>query len=140
LTGCARKANRVTAQETKQIAEEAYICGYPLVTMEMTRRVMTNVEQMKGSRGPMMYDDAYFFADNPLNRYKVSSRSKFAKNADGSVDVYIQKDSPGKDKEANWLPAPAGRFVLMLRLYMPSPKAPSILDGSWKIPPVKKVD
>jgi hypothetical protein len=85
-----------------------------------------------------MYDAAYFFVDNPLNRYTVSSRSKFVKNADGSVDVYVQKDSPGKAKEANWLPAPAGKFVLMLRLYMPSPKAPSILDGSWKIPEVKK--
>ncbi len=86
-----------------------------------------------------IYDEAYFFVDNPLNRYNVSSRSKFVKNADGSLDVYIQKDSPGKAKEANWLPAPAGKFVLMLRLYMPSAKAPSILDGSWQIPPVKKV-
>ncbi len=86
-----------------------------------------------------MYDEAYFFVDNPLNRYNVSSRSKFVKNADGSLDVYIQKDSPGKTKEANWLPAPAGKFVLMLRLYMPSQKAPSILDGSWQIPPVKRV-
>ena len=60
-------------------------------------------------------------------------------NADGSVDVYIQNESPGKAKEANWLPAPTGKFVLMLRLYMPSPKPPSILDGSWSIPPVKKV-
>ena len=86
-----------------------------------------------------MYDDAYFFVDNPLNRYNVSSRSELAKNADGSVDVYIQKDPPEKANDANWLPAPAGRFVLMLRLYMPSPKAPSILDGSWEIPPAKKV-
>ena len=86
-----------------------------------------------------MYDAGYFFADNPLNRYNVSSRSNFEKNPDGSVDIYIQNRSPGKAKEANWLPAPADKFVLMLRLYMPSPKAPSILDGSWSIPPVKKV-
>ena len=60
-------------------------------------------------------------------------------NPDGSTDLYIQKDSPGKDRESNWLPAPAGDFVLMMRLYWPSEKNPSIINGSWKIPPVKKV-
>jgi len=84
-----------------------------------------------------MYNGEYFFVDNPLNRYTVSSRSKFKTNADGSVDVYIQNESPGKDKEANWLPSPKDKFILMLRLYWPKEKAPSILDGSWKIPPVK---
>jgi hypothetical protein len=85
-----------------------------------------------------MYNAEYFFVENPLNRYNVSSRSKFKPNADGSVDVYIQNESPGKDKEANWLPAPNDQFVLMLRLYWPKEKAPSIIDGSWKIPPVKQ--
>jgi hypothetical protein len=87
-----------------------------------------------------MYDDAYFFTDNELDRYNVSSRSPFVENADGSVDVYIQHDNPGKDKEANWLPAPEGKFVLMMRLYMPRSEQPSILDGSWNIPPVVKVE
>jgi hypothetical protein len=86
-----------------------------------------------------MYDAQYFFVDNPLNRYNVSSRSKFKTNPDGSVDVYIQHKSPGKDKEANWLPAPADRFILIMRMYWPKDKPPSILDASWKIPPVKKV-
>jgi hypothetical protein len=86
-----------------------------------------------------MYDDKGFFVDNPLDRYNVSSRTEFARNADGSVDVYIQHDSPGPDREANWLPAPAGPFTLMLRLYRPSSTPPSILDGSWTIPPVKRV-
>ncbi|MGH7131359.1 MAG: DUF1254 domain-containing protein [Phycisphaerales bacterium] len=86
-----------------------------------------------------MYNGEYFFVDNPLNRYTVSSRSKFVANADGSTDVYIQHDSPGKDKEANWLPAPSGKFILMMRLYWPSEKNPSIIDGSWKIPPVNAV-
>jgi hypothetical protein len=84
-----------------------------------------------------MYNGDYFFVDNPLNRYNVSSRSKFKPNPDGSVDVYIQNESPGKDKEANWLPAPKDKFILMLRLYWPKEKPPSIIDGSWKIPPVK---
>ena len=86
-----------------------------------------------------MYNAEYFFVDNPLNRYTVSSRNKFKTNADGSVDLYIQNESPGKDKEANWLPAPKDKFILMLRLYWPKEKPPSIIDGSWKIPPVKQV-
>ncbi|HQR45522.1 MAG TPA: DUF1254 domain-containing protein [Thermoanaerobaculia bacterium] len=85
-----------------------------------------------------MYDAAYFFVPNPLNRYNVSQRNKFKTNPDGSVDIYIQSDSPGKDKEANWLPAPKGPFILMMRLYWPKEKAPSLLDGSWKIPEVKQ--
>jgi len=85
-----------------------------------------------------MYDKGYFFVPNPINRYTVSQRNKFKVNADGSIDVYIQKDSPGKDKEQNWLPAPEGEFVLMMRLYWPKDKAPSILDGTWKPPEVKE--
>jgi hypothetical protein len=53
-----------------------------------------------------MYDDKYFFVPNTLNRYTLSSRSKFVTNPDGSVDLYLQADSPGKAKEANWLPDP----------------------------------
>lgn len=85
-----------------------------------------------------MYDQDFFFVDNPLNRYTVSSRSKFKENADGSVDVYLQNENPGPDKEANWLPAPKGRFIPMLRLYWPKENPPSIIDGTWKIPAVKK--
>ena len=84
-----------------------------------------------------MYDQSYFFVPNPINRYNVSSRSKFKANPDGSIDVYVQNESPGKDKEANWLPAPKGEFVLMMRLYWPKEKPPSILDGTWKPPVVK---
>ncbi len=85
-----------------------------------------------------MYDAAYFFVDNPLNRYTLSQRNKLKTNKDGSVDLYIQNESPGKDKESNWLPAPKGEFILMMRLYWPKETAPSLLDGSWKIPPVKE--
>jgi hypothetical protein len=86
-----------------------------------------------------MYDAGYFFVDNPLNRYTLSQRNKLKANADGSIDLYIQHESPGKDKESNWLPAPSDQFILMMRLYWPKDKSPSILDGSWKIPEVKEV-
>jgi hypothetical protein len=87
-----------------------------------------------------MYDGDYFFVANPLNRYNVSSRSRFKPNKDGSVDIYIQNQSPGKAREANWLPAPKDRFVLMLRMYWPREKPPSIIDGTWKIPAVVKAN
>lgn len=86
-----------------------------------------------------MYDKDYFFVKNPLDRYSISARQDLKPNADGSVDLYIQNESPGKDKESNWLPAPKDKFILMLRLYWPQENPPSIIDGSWKIPPVKAV-
>jgi hypothetical protein len=85
-----------------------------------------------------MYNADYFFVANSLNRYTLSQRNKLKVNADGSVDLYIQHESPGKDKESNWLPAPKDRFILMMRLYWPKEKPPSILDGSWKVPEVKE--
>ena len=86
-----------------------------------------------------MYDSSYFFVENPLNRYSISPRQNLKTNPDGSTDLYIQKDLPGKDKESNWLPAPSGDFILMLRMYWPSEKKPSIIDGTWTVPAVKKV-
>jgi len=84
-----------------------------------------------------MYDRDSFLAANPLNRYSLSPRNDLKFNDDGSLDLYIQKDSPGKEKEANWLPAPDGKFSLALRLYWPRKDKPSILDGSWEPPAVK---
>jgi hypothetical protein len=86
-----------------------------------------------------MYDAEYFFVPNVLNRYSISARQNLKSNPDGSVSLHIQKDSPGADKESNWLPAPPGKFILMLRMYWPSEKSPSIINGSWRIPAVKKV-
>jgi len=86
-----------------------------------------------------MYNSQYFFVENPLNRYSISPRQNLKSNPDGSTDLYIQHESPGKDKESNWLPAPAGDFLLMLRMYWPNETDPSILDGSWSIPAVRKV-
>ena len=81
-----------------------------------------------------IYDANYFFVANPINRYSISARQNLKANADGSVDLYIQKDSPGADKEANWLPAPAGKFILMMRMYWPDESPPSIIDGTWTPP------
>ncbi|MCB1943291.1 MAG: DUF1254 domain-containing protein [Candidatus Accumulibacter sp.] len=86
-----------------------------------------------------LYDSDFFFVDNELERYALGSHSRLRTNQDGSVDIYLQRESPGGDREANWLPAPDGEFILMLRLYWPREKDPSILDGSWKIPPVTLV-
>jgi len=87
-----------------------------------------------------MYDTGYFFVANPINRYSISPRQNLKSNSDGSLDLYIQKDSPDADKESNWLPAPAGKFVLMMRLYWPNENDPSILGGTWTIPEVKKAN
>lgn len=93
---------------------------------------------VKGFWSLTMYNRDYFFVANELNRYTLSQRNKFKVNADGSVDLYIQHESPGKGLESNWLPAPEDKFVLMMRLYWPKESDPSILDGSWEVPPVKK--
>jgi hypothetical protein len=87
-----------------------------------------------------MYDANYFFVPNPINRHSISARQDLKPNADGSVDLYIQNENPGADKESNWLPAPKEKFILMMRLYWPQEKAPSIIDGTWKIPQVKVVE
>ena len=86
-----------------------------------------------------MYDKDYFFVPNPLNRYTLSARNKFNMNPDGSVDLYLQADSPGKAKEANWLPAPKAQFIPMMRLYWPKETSPSIIDGTWKPPAITEV-
>lgn len=85
-----------------------------------------------------MYDENFFFVANPLNRYSISPRQDLKKNPDGSVDLLIQKDSPGAAMESNWLPAPAGRFQLMLRMYWADESEPTILNGSWQPPAVTK--
>jgi DNA sulfur modification protein DndE len=82
-----------------------------------------------------MYNDQYFFVNNPINRYSISLRDNLKYNADGSLDIYIQHDSPGADKESNWLPAPQEVFILMMRLYWPKEAA---ISGSWVPPGVRK--
>lgn len=82
-----------------------------------------------------MYGPDQFFVANPINRFAIGDRDKLAFNADGSLDLYIQHDSPGAEKESNWLPAPAGGFSMNLRLYLPRPQAN---DGRWIPPAVKR--
>lgn len=84
-----------------------------------------------------LYDKDGFQAPNAINRFAVGSHDKLIFNADGSLDLYIQNERPGADKEANWLPAPTGEFNLAMRLY--SPLRPA-LDGSWTPPAVKAVN
>jgi hypothetical protein len=82
-----------------------------------------------------LYDAEGFQVANVLNRFAVSSWMPFKTNADGSLDLYFQNESPGKDKEANWLPAPKGAFNLTMRLYGPTSDA---LTGKWNPSAVKK--
>ncbi|PAL25045.1 DUF1254 domain-containing protein [Sphingopyxis sp. GW247-27LB] len=83
-----------------------------------------------------MYGADQFFVANPIDRFAIGDRDKLAFNPDGSLDLYIQKDNPGADKEANWLPAPAGPFTMNLRLYLPRREA---LEGRWTPPPLKRL-
>ena len=85
-----------------------------------------------------MYDSGYFFVPNPLDRYTLSERNDLKVNADGSIDLYLQKDNPGPEKESNWLPAPDGGFIPMFRLYWPEETPPSVLDGTWWPPQIVK--
>ncbi len=82
-----------------------------------------------------LYDDQGFPIANPLNRYAVSSWMPLQYNPDGSLMLYIQNESPGADKEANWLPTPKGPFTLTMRLY--APKA-EVLAGKWAPPAVMR--
>ena len=89
-----------------------------------------------------MYDGkSQLLIENPINRYLINSPMlpAMTKNADGSLTLYIQKDSPGKTKEANWLPAPKGTIYLVMRLYWPKTEGASILPagaGTWRPPGV----
>jgi len=82
-----------------------------------------------------LYDGEGFQVANSLNRFAVSSWMSFSYNPDGSLDLYFQNESPGTDKEANWLPAPKGPFNLTMRLYAPKSAA---LTGRWNPPPIVK--
>jgi hypothetical protein len=121
---------------------------YPLNLADETGKPLDGVNKYKlhfgkGETPPAdafwsvtLYDSEGFQVANPLNRFAVSSWMPFKYNADGSLDLYFQSESPGADKEANWLPAPKGPFNVMMRLYAPRSEA---LTGKWNPPPVMRV-
>jgi hypothetical protein len=82
-----------------------------------------------------LYDAEGFQVANSLNRFNLAGWMPLKSNADGSMDLYFQNESPGADKEANWLPAPKGAFNLLMRLYAPKSEA---LTGKWNPPPVTR--
>lgn len=83
-----------------------------------------------------MYDDQGFQVANPIDRFAIGDRDALKFNADGSLDLYLQHRSPGKDKESNWLPSPAsGQIGPTLRIY--APRA-NVLDGSWAPPAIRR--
>jgi len=87
-----------------------------------------------------MYDGkTQLLVANPIDRYLINSPMlpSLKQNPDGSLTLYLQKDSPGADKEANWLPAPAGPIYVVLRLYWPKSQA---LDGTWRPAPLVRLE
>ncbi|WP_192560309.1 DUF1214 domain-containing protein [Pseudomonas allokribbensis] len=86
-----------------------------------------------------MYDlPKQLLVDNAINRYLINSPMlpNLTKDADGGLTLYIQHESPGKDKEANWLPAPDGSFMVTMRYYWPKPE---LLSGKWHSPLIEQV-
>lgn len=83
-----------------------------------------------------IYDHEGYMIDNPISRNAIGDRDDLQFNEDGSLDIYIQRTTPGAEKESNWLPAPEGTFDLTLRTYWPTPEA---ITGEWTPPPVLKV-
>jgi hypothetical protein len=125
---------------------------YPYTEVDSTGQPLTGANKYaltfaKGATPPVngfwsitmyMIDQGWWFVPNALNKFTVSPRNNPKYNADGSLTLYFQNESPGADKQANWLPAPKGPFIAMLRMYWPRETAPSILNGSWKPPRVVK--
>jgi hypothetical protein len=127
---------------------------YPYIEVDSTGQPLNGANKYtltfaKGQEPPVngfwsitMYeiDQGLWFVPNALNKFTVSPRNKLKANDDGSVTLYLQNESPGADKEANWLPAPEGPFLPMLRMYWPKETDPSIIDGTWTPPQVMKVN
>jgi hypothetical protein len=85
-----------------------------------------------------MYDlPNRFLVANPIDRYSIGSRSPQLKKAgDGSITLYVQKESPGKENESNWLPGPNGPLFMVMRMYGPTA---AVRNGEWTIPPLQRV-
>jgi hypothetical protein len=126
----------------------SYEAAYPQVFLD------ENGEQLTGSRQYVLHIDEpppadafwsvtmynipeFYLVANPIERYSIGDRTPGLKyNEDGSLDIYLQKDSPGSGNESNWLPSPEGDFRPILRMYQPRPEA---LDGTYVLPPIRRV-
>lgn len=84
-----------------------------------------------------IYDARGFFTENPIGRYAIGDRDRLRYNPDGSLDLYIQHDRPGAEKESNWLPVPTEPFSISMRLYWPKPE---VLKGAWAPPSIRRVE
>jgi hypothetical protein len=82
-----------------------------------------------------MYNERQAFVENPIGRYAIGDRDHLKFNDDDSLDIVIQHEDSGPDRESNWLPAPAESFNLIMRIYWPKQ---AVLEGSWTPPPVKR--
>jgi hypothetical protein len=84
-----------------------------------------------------LYNDGQFFIHNPIDRYAIGGRYDLTVNGDGSIDIWIQHDSPGTERESNWLPSLGATFNVILRIYFPKQQ---VLDGTWTPPPVQRLN
>ena len=105
------------------------------LSIDMTTPVRDQVNRMKTIEYFTLL--AKLMKTNPPPPEDAPALAQFARIG-RSIDLYIQRASPGASRESNWLPAPTGKFILMLRMYWPKETPPSILDGSWKPPAVEK--
>jgi hypothetical protein len=115
----------------------ADVDGQPLIgsSRYVLRFSKSELPPVDGFWSITMYNSKQFFEPNPINRYSIGLDDKLAFDGDGSLTLYFQHESPGPDKEANWLPSPMGPFNLLMRLYSPQTE---ILNGTWRPPTIRK--
>lgn len=128
------------------LTEDAF---YPIVRVDSMGRPLSGehryvlhfskdqIPPVRGFWSLTMYNNLQFFVANPLNRYKLGNLNDLKYNPDGSLDLYLQHQSPGAEKESNWLPAPADGFNMVLRLYWP---AEVVTQGDWIPPAIQRVE
>jgi hypothetical protein len=141
------------------VAEFAWPAGLPQDSVHAFTRLEANGEKLSGEHRYVLrfekgtppvkgfwsitvYDAKYQVAPQSAAKCSVSSRGRLQYNGDGSLELYLQREPPGIDKEANWIATPQGNFTVMLRMYWPTETPPSILppgSGTWKIPAVQRV-
>jgi hypothetical protein len=121
---------------------------YPRATKDAGGQPLTGANEYvirfgKGQLPPVgafwsitLYNSKQFFVPNPINRYAIGDRDELKFDDDGSLTIYVQNESPGKDKESNWLPAPKDSFNLFMRLYWPKKE---ILEGKWRPPEIERL-